>query len=47
VDTSTESVKRVLPAPGHCREVLVSANGRQLYEIVGAPGFGNIQVLAL
>jgi DNA-binding beta-propeller fold protein YncE len=47
VDTSTESIKRVLPAPGYCREVQVSANGRQLYEIVGAPGFGNIQVFAL
>jgi DNA-binding beta-propeller fold protein YncE len=47
VQVSTESVRRVLPAPSHCREVLVSANGRQLFEVVGATGYGNIQVFAV
>jgi len=44
VDTSTESVRRVLPAPRHCLQLLISASGNQLYEVVGAPGYGNIQV---
>jgi hypothetical protein len=47
VAVSTESVHRVLPAPSHSRQVLVSANGRQLYEVVGAARYGNIQVFAL
>ena len=47
VDVSTESVHRVLPAPSYSREVLVSANGRQLYEVVGTARYGNIQVFAL
>ena len=44
VDTGTESVRRVLPAPTHCLQLLVSASGNQLFEVVGAPGYGNIQV---
>ncbi len=44
VDTNTESVRRVVPAPRHCLQLLVSASGNQLYEVVGAPGYGNIQV---
>ncbi len=44
VDTGTDSVRRVLPAPRHCLQLLVSASGDQLYEVVGAPGYGNIQV---
>jgi DNA-binding beta-propeller fold protein YncE len=47
VDVSTESVRRVLPAPSHCRGLLVSASGHQLYEVVGTAGYGNIQVFAL
>jgi hypothetical protein len=27
--------------------VLVSADGSQLYEVVGTPGYGNIQVFGL
>jgi DNA-binding beta-propeller fold protein YncE len=47
VQVSTESVRRVLPAPSHCNGLLVLASGRQLYEVVGTPGYGNIQVFAL
>jgi DNA-binding beta-propeller fold protein YncE len=47
VDLATESVHRVLPAPSHCRGLLVSASGRQLIEVVGTSGYGNIQVFAL
>ena len=47
VDTSTESVQRVLPAPRNCLELLVSASGDQLYEVVATQGYGNIQVFAL
>jgi DNA-binding beta-propeller fold protein YncE len=46
VDVRTESVRRVLPAPSNCRELLVSASGSQLYEVVGTSGYGNIQVFA-
>jgi DNA-binding beta-propeller fold protein YncE len=46
VDVATESVRRVLPAPSHCLELLTSASGGQLYEVVGTPGYGNIQVFA-
>jgi hypothetical protein len=47
VNLNTESVRRVLPAPSYCRGLLVSASGTQLFEVVGTPGYGNIQVLAL
>jgi len=47
VNVATESIRRVWPAPSHCRGLLVSASGSQLYEVVGTPGYGNIQVLAL
>ena len=46
VDIATESVRHVLPAPSHCLEVLVSASGSQLYEVVGTAGYGNIQVFS-
>jgi DNA-binding beta-propeller fold protein YncE len=46
VDVATESVRRVLPAPSHCLELLTSASGGQLYEVVGTAGYGNIQVFA-
>jgi DNA-binding beta-propeller fold protein YncE len=47
VDTDAESVHRVLPAPSHCHGLLVSANGGQLYEVVGTASYGNIQVFAV
>jgi hypothetical protein len=47
VKVSTESVSRVLPAPSHCHGLFVSASGSQLYEVVGTPGYGNIQVFAV
>ena len=46
VDVATESVRRVLPAPSHCLEILVSASGSQLYEVVGTAGYGNIQIFS-
>lgn len=46
VDIAAESVRRALPAPQHCLEVLTSAGGGQLYEVVGTAGYGNIQVFA-
>jgi hypothetical protein len=45
VDAATQSVRRVLPAPSHCRGLVVS--GTRLYEVVGTSGYGNIQVFAL
>ncbi len=45
VNLATESVQRVLPAPANSLQVLVSADGSQLYQLVGTPTYGNIQVL--
>jgi DNA-binding beta-propeller fold protein YncE len=47
VNLATESVRKVLPAPSNCIEVLVSASGTQLYQVVGTAGYGNIQVVPL
>jgi len=44
VNVATEAVRDALPAPSHCLQVLVSASGRELYEVVGAPDYGNLQV---
>ncbi len=44
VDAATEAVRKVLPAPGNCIQVMVSPGGGQLYEVVGTPGYGNIQI---
>lgn len=46
VDVATESVRRVLPAPANCLQILVSPSGSELYQMVGTPGYGNIQVFA-
>jgi DNA-binding beta-propeller fold protein YncE len=46
VNLATESVQRVVPAPANCLQVLVSADGTQLYQLVGTPAYGNIQVFA-
>jgi DNA-binding beta-propeller fold protein YncE len=47
VDLATESVLKVLPTPSNCIQVLVSASGGQLYQVVGTLGYGNIQVFSL
>lgn len=47
VNLATESVRKVLPAPSNCVQVLVSASGNQLYQVVGSAGYGNIQVFPL
>jgi DNA-binding beta-propeller fold protein YncE len=47
VNVATQHVRSVRPAPSHCLELLVSPSGNQLYEVVGTPGYGNIQVFAL
>ncbi len=47
VSLATESVLKVLPAPGNCLQVVVSASGNQLYQVVGTPGYGNIQVFPI
>lgn len=46
VDLATQSVQRVLAAPAGCLQVLVSADGSQLYQLVGSGKYGNIQVFA-
>jgi DNA-binding beta-propeller fold protein YncE len=47
VDLATQSVRKVLPAPSNCLQVLVSPSGNQLYQVVGTAGYGNIQVFPL
>ena len=47
VDLATERVFKVLPASGNCHQVLVSADGNQLYQVVGTAGYGNIQVFPI
>jgi DNA-binding beta-propeller fold protein YncE len=44
VNTATENVQRVLPAPAHSVQVLVSTDGNELYQLVGTSSYGNIQV---
>lgn len=44
VNVATESVGRVLPAPLNCLQVLVSADGSEIYQVVGTAAYGNIQV---
>jgi DNA-binding beta-propeller fold protein YncE len=46
VDVATQSVRRVLPAPANCLQILVSPSGGELYQMVGTPEYGNIQVFA-
>ena len=46
VNAHTEAVRKVLPAPSQCVQVLVSSSGGQLYEAVGTATYGNIQVYA-
>jgi hypothetical protein len=45
VNIATETVQRVLPAPANSLQVLVSADGTELYQLVGTSSYGNIQVL--
>ncbi len=46
VNTATQGVRRVLPAPSHCVQVIVSATGSQIYEVTGTASYGNIQIFA-
>ena len=46
VNLATQSVQRVLPAPANSMQVLVSADGSRLYQLVGTQSYGNIQVFA-
>lgn len=45
VDVATEVMQRVLPAPRDCLQVLVSADGSQLYQLVSTSSYGNIQIV--
>jgi hypothetical protein len=47
VSVARESVRRVLPAPSHCLEVVVSASGARLYDVVGTAEYGDIQEFAV
>lgn len=44
VDPAARAVRRVLPAPGNCVQVLVSPDGGRLYEVVRGTRSGSIQI---
>lgn len=46
VDPAAKAVRRVLPAPGTCVQVLVSPSGGRLYEVVRGARAGSIQIAA-
>lgn len=46
VNLATESVKEVLPAPANTQNIVLSPNGQVIYDVVGAPGVGNVQAFA-
>jgi DNA-binding beta-propeller fold protein YncE len=41
---ATERQQRAIAAPADCIDIQLSANGRQLYDVVGTPTYGNVQV---
>jgi DNA-binding beta-propeller fold protein YncE len=47
ISLATESVKSVLAAAANSVDLGVSLDGSQLYDFVGAPSYGNIQILDL
>lgn len=47
VDLATESVRKVLPAAGSSVGLSLSPDDSKLYDIVGNPAYGNIQVFKL
>lgn len=47
VAVATETVQQVLPAARHSVALATSLDGSQLYDFVGAPAYGNIQILDL
>lgn len=47
VDTATEAVTRVLPAPLDTVAITLSSNGKTLYDSVGTARHGNVQVYSL
>jgi hypothetical protein len=44
VSLATETVRRALPAPANCLQVLVAPGGNQILDVVGAHTYGNVQV---
>lgn len=47
ISTATEHVTQVLPAAANSIDLSTSLDGSQLYNFVGAPSYGNIQILDL
>lgn len=47
ISTATQSQTKALPAPSDCVGIQVSPDGQSLYDFVGTPSFGNIQVFPL
>lgn len=41
---ATESVRRALPAPADCLQILTAPGGHQLYDVVGTRDYGNVQI---
>ena len=41
---ATERQQRAIAAPADCIDIQLSANGQQIYDVVGTPTYGNVQV---
>jgi DNA-binding beta-propeller fold protein YncE len=47
IDANTERQTKALPAPTDAVGLQVSIDGQSLYDIVGTPSYGNVQVFAI
>jgi len=47
VSLATDIIRKVMPAPAHSVQVVISADGNQLYELSGTAAYGNIQIFGV
>ena len=47
IDTTMQAEIAALPAPANCVDVQISGDDRFIYDLVGTPVLGNIQVFNL
>jgi hypothetical protein len=46
VNVATQAVKYVLPAPAYTVQIQAAPNNTELYDVVGNPSYGNIQIFS-
>jgi hypothetical protein len=47
IDVATERQTEALPAPANAVDVQLSVDGQSLYDVVGSPTYGNVQVFPI